>query len=244
MWFKVDDQFPTHWKIIALRSEHGNGPVGLWVLAGTWCAAQNMDGFIPEKVALSFGSQEQIDALVEATLWEIVPGGYGVHDWEQYQFTAEQIEAKKKANAERQKQWRDSHRGKDGKFTERPNALVTRYGGVSNALVTPPRPVPSRPDPTRNGYVDPSVLVSRRGREDGTDQFQGFYEQHHIDPGRVQSVWSQVFGEDITGMEIVALFQQLQMRAKATILDGTGYILATIRDQPGTCQNLLVKGAA
>lgn len=240
MWFKVDDSFYMHPKVLGLSARAG----WLWLRAGCWSAQQMTDGLIPgDIVHVLGGSKKDADELVEAGLWEHVQGDYGFHDWEKYQFTAEEIRARRKANADRQKKWRDSHRGSDGKFVSNgvSNALVT---DESNALVTPPRPVPSRPDQTRSGYVDPSVLVSRRGREDGTDQFQGFYEQHHIDPGRVQSVWSQVFGEDITGMEIVALFQQLQMRAKATILDGTGYILATIRDQPGTCQNLLVKGAA
>lgn len=242
MWFKVDDGFYMHPKVLKLSPRAG----WLWLRAGCWSAQQMTDGLIPgDIVHVLGGSKKDADELVAAGLWDHVQGDYGFHDWEKYQPTRDEIEADRKAKVEsaRRAGIASGKARRERNRTGRSRSVRTdSEQSVGDSL----NPVPSRPVPTRpnDTYVDPSVPVSRRGREDGTDQFQWFYEQHHIDPGRVQSVWSQVFGEDITGVEIVALFQQLQMRAKATILDGTGYILATIRDQPGTCQNLLVKGAA
>ena len=60
---------------------------------------------------------------------EVVPGGYRIHDYSDFQPTREQVLADRKANKARQDRWR----GRISNAVR--NALVT-------PLVTAPRPVP------------------------------------------------------------------------------------------------------
>ena len=76
-YFKVDDHFHSHPKILDLGLE----AIGLWTLAGSWSGEQLTDGFIPSSlIARLGGSPEIAQALVDAGLWEITEGGYLFHD--------------------------------------------------------------------------------------------------------------------------------------------------------------------
>lgn len=108
-WVKLDDGFVDHPKIAKV------GAIGAWlqVQALCYCNRNLTDGFVPWGVARSFvargaeytdaegrrwsftvtcGMQgrdlDEIDwpaVLVEARIWELVPGGYQVHDYKDYQ---------------------------------------------------------------------------------------------------------------------------------------------------------------
>lgn len=235
MWFKVDDKFWCHPKVIGLSSD----ALALWLKAGCWSAQQLTDGFVPKNAIPSLGTAEAAADLVASGLWEeISDDGFGFHDWEKFQPTRDQVEADRKEAASRQRKSREARR--------RPDGTLGPVTDMSHRDTPVSHTSPSRPDPTRPtyGYVDPSSPVSTRGREDGTDQFQSTFHQHRIDPDRVRAIWSECFREDITDREIVALFQQLQGKARAPIVDGTAYIVGALKQQPGECQNLLMRGAA
>lgn len=243
MWFKVDDKFWCHPKVIGLSSD----ALALWLKAGCWSAQQLTDGFIPANAIASLGSVEAAHELVSAGLWEeIGDDGFGFHDWEKFQPTREQAESHRAQVA--QKRSEAGRKGAKARWGDGKNSktMANGNGKCHDTEWQTDGPVPSRPVPTRDsyGYVDPSSPVSTRGREDRTDQFQSTFDSHRIDPDRVRSMWAERFGEDITDREIVVLFQQLQTKAKAPILDGTAYIVSVLKQQPGECQNLLMRGAA
>lgn len=98
VWFKVDDQLAVHLKAVAA----GNAAMGLWVRAGSWCAAQLTDGFVPASMVPALGGSD-VDAsdLADAGLWHADKGGWRFHDWEQYQPTREQVLAERSAAVER-----------------------------------------------------------------------------------------------------------------------------------------------
>ena len=50
-WFYVDDNFSTHPKCIGISME----AVGVWTMAGTWCARHLTDGYIRLVVSRGFG---------------------------------------------------------------------------------------------------------------------------------------------------------------------------------------------
>ena len=54
-WFRVDDTFSHHAKVMAA----GNAAIGLWVRAGAWSMQQLTDGFIPTHVAKQLGSRAE-----------------------------------------------------------------------------------------------------------------------------------------------------------------------------------------
>lgn len=90
-WFKVDDKLHDHRKVTAAGVE----AMGLWVLAGSWCAANpDTDGFIPVRVISRFtrGWVRVGSKLTQAGLWvnSEFKGeqGFQFLHWAEYQFTA------------------------------------------------------------------------------------------------------------------------------------------------------------
>ncbi|MFJ9313776.1 hypothetical protein ACIRN4_06245 [Pimelobacter simplex] len=129
-WFKVDDTFAMHEKVMAA----GNSAIGLWVRAGAWSMQQLTDGFVPDHVLRVLGTPKERRLLVEVSLWDEAEGGINFRSWSERQPTKEQVEAARQAAAERQRHARE--RAKSRRESQ-------RDGGVSHGP-----PDPTRPDPT------------------------------------------------------------------------------------------------
>lgn len=157
-WFKVDDKLPGSRKLLKIPRARRTAAVGLWTLAGAWCARELTDGHIPSELIDEIGgAKQEITDLTEAGLWDPVHDGWVFHDWSDYQPSREEVLGDRQRNADRQQAFRDRRR-------EARNASLDRYvtrdadvshavsNGERNALVTPsvtvPRPDPSRPVPT------------------------------------------------------------------------------------------------
>jgi len=137
-WFKVDDGLSFHPKVIAA----GNAAMGLWVRAGAYCAAQLTDGRLPRAMLKPLGGRTRdAERLVECGLWETVDDGWAFRGWEDFQPTKAQVEADRRATADRVAAWRERRR--NGGSNAPRNAVTST---VSNGSGTP---APTRPDPTR-----------------------------------------------------------------------------------------------
>ena len=101
-WFRLDDSFHSHPKVIAA----GNEAVGLYVRCGTYAAQHLTDGFIPEQVALQYGTPALVAKLVETRLWRRARGGWRMPDYLEYNPSAEQVRRERKAAAQRQRRHR------------------------------------------------------------------------------------------------------------------------------------------
>lgn len=118
-WFKVDDTLHGHPK--ARRA--GLSAMGMWVLAGSYCAAYATEGFISEQWVVSFPKGRSLAVeLVVVGLWlpaeKDGENGWEFHDWLQYQPSKAEIEADRAMSAARQKRWRQKHRDDaSGRFT-------------------------------------------------------------------------------------------------------------------------------
>lgn len=97
-WFKVDDSFHSHPKVLATKP----AALGLWVVAGSWSSANLTEGFVPDYALprLVPDSAELAKELVASGLWTRTRGGYLFHDFLDYNPTAEEEKAKSKARAE------------------------------------------------------------------------------------------------------------------------------------------------
>lgn len=107
-WFKVDDTFPHHAKVMAA----GNAACGLWVRAGAWSMQQLSDGFVPRHVARQLGTPREARALVDAGLWIEKDDGYEFHEWAGRQPSRVQVEADREAARERQRRAREAARSR------------------------------------------------------------------------------------------------------------------------------------
>lgn len=126
-WFRLDDSFHSHPKVIAA----GNEAVGLYVRCGTYVAQHLTDGFVGKPVVLLYGSDSLAARLVDAGLWHRARGGWNIHDYLDYNPSREAVEKERKAAAERQR------RSREGTSSRRDSQRDT---AVSHT--TPTRPVP------------------------------------------------------------------------------------------------------
>jgi hypothetical protein len=102
-WFKVDDTFAMHPKVLMA----GNSAVGLWVRAGSWSMQQLTDGRVPTLIARQFGSPADAKRLVDTGLWVEVDDGYEFHQWAERQPSRRHVEAERTAAAERKRKSRE-----------------------------------------------------------------------------------------------------------------------------------------
>lgn len=146
-WFKVDDGFHGHPKVVELSLE----AVGVWTLAGSWCAAYLTDGEIGLKSLQRLGGgPEQAGELVYAGLWtEPVPGLFQFKDWDDYQPLKAAVEAEREEARERMRGVRAKKKRAPGSDDVPPNVRPNNtgtFGGTSEEVrVTPTHPVPSLP---------------------------------------------------------------------------------------------------
>lgn len=153
-WIRLDDQFPDHPKTVAA------GPMAAWlfVCGIGYCNRLLTDGVIPtgqvRKLADVDNAMELAARLVEVGLWEAVEGGYRVHDFLDYQPSAEQVKAERVGNAQRQQEWRERQKDKRNGVSNAVTAPVSN--APRNGPVTaPPYPIPyPSPFPTKTQPVE------------------------------------------------------------------------------------------
>jgi hypothetical protein len=154
-WFKADDTLHSHPKARAA----GPAAMGLWIMAGTYCAAYGTDGLVPRWFVNQFDHGARLASrLVEAGLWRGTDdGGWQFHDWGHYQPTREEVEQERESNRARQKRFRESRR----------NARNAVSNGVTNGVTNG---TPTRPDPTRpvvnSRNVDPPTSSDARENDE------------------------------------------------------------------------------
>jgi len=143
-WFKVDDGFWAHPKVLELSSDAG----WLWTRAGAYAAQQLTDGRITQATLAMLGSAvDSAGELVSAGLWDVTRNGWQFHDWELYQPTREDVLAERAKTAERVRKYRESRKN--------PGA----GNAVTNAVGTD---APTRPDPTRPNTTPKGVVGAKR----------------------------------------------------------------------------------
>ena len=164
-WFKIDDGFADHPKVLELLcGPAGSEALALWLLAGTWCAKQLTDGALPTVVVHRLGvanSGEAARELVRVGLWTETDTGFQFHEWNAWQPTRADVEAKREQARARKAQWRETKKRKNATPSKRSREESQRSSqrpsqrdnptchGVTSAMSRSPRPVPSRPSLSR-----------------------------------------------------------------------------------------------
>lgn len=148
-WFRVDDGFYDHPKVEAL----GLATVGLWTVAGSWCAKHLTDGRISVSVIRRLGGTvRQAKSLVSAGLWtELDANSYQFKDWNDYQPRRNDVLAEREAAKARMAEVRARRRG----------VQAERSAESSTARSSTPRSAThTRPDPTRPDQTSPGGDVT------------------------------------------------------------------------------------
>jgi hypothetical protein len=167
-WARFDDRFPSHRKVRLLS----DAAFRLYVSAVCWSAENLTDGVVKTNelrlVADIKSASRRAKELVDSGLWETLPGvGWLIHDYAEYNPTAEQVRAERKAKAARQQRWRDKQ--KDGGPRPTPPDDKRRVDASTDTSLDASRdgakddaPRARVPDPTPN-YVMADVSGSSAG---------------------------------------------------------------------------------
>ncbi|MEV8239456.1 hypothetical protein AB0O90_04420 [Microbacterium testaceum] len=151
-WFKVDDGLASALRTTRIPRAQRAAAMGLWILAGSWCARELTDGLVPEHMLSELAcTKKQAEALVAAGYWMPVDGGWQMVDWAETQPTRAEVEEKRRKGTEKVANWRAKQRGSNP---------VTR--SVTNRVGNP-APDPTRPDPTTPSPPDGEEGGSARG---------------------------------------------------------------------------------
>jgi hypothetical protein len=110
----------------------GNACFGVYVRCGIWSRRNLTDGFVPAEIALGKGSPEQARKLVEVGLWEVVEGGYLDPWFLKRNPSAEQVNARRDADADRKARWRDAKRKPARSSTQDTTRDSARSHGVTD----------------------------------------------------------------------------------------------------------------
>lgn len=183
-WARFDDRFPSNRKVRLLS----DGAFRLYVSSICWSAENLTDGVIKTAelrlVADVRAARTRAKELVEFGLWEELPRkGWLIHDYHEYNPTAEQVRADRAAKTARQQRWREKNKG--GQTDPEPpdgdadvdastdaSHDTSRDGGGDAA---PPRPAPTRPEPLLSADADQGSAGSReRGPEAAPIDVDGF----------------------------------------------------------------------
>lgn len=164
-WVRLDDRFPSHRKIRLLSDR----AFRLYVSALCWSSENLTDGVIPAQelriVADIRSCKAAAKELVERGLWENTDNGdFLIHDYLDFNPSAEQVRAEREAKTARQARWRANKKGtKKAPATPSQSADVDASTAPStdashDAPVAPaPYPSPSPVPPTEVQLASPTA---------------------------------------------------------------------------------------
>lgn len=190
-WFKVDDGLPMSRKVLGIPRRRRMAAIGLWTLAGAWCARELTDGRVPEWLIDELGANKvSVDDLVAVGLWKPELNGWLYHDWHNHQPSKEQVQADRAEHARRQKEYRERKKREREAARQKANESQRDVSRVTQSDVTRDTPgdaavtggvTTARPDPTR---PDPTVVPTElpRGKNSSSrtsheypDDFEEFW---------------------------------------------------------------------
>jgi len=170
-YVKLDDRLPHHRKVRALHPKLALAALGLYTASIAFSQRDETDGrvrladlhiMLPTTPPLPLAQLQKLVAeLVRVGLWDAEADGWRIHDYLDWNLSAEERKVSRLANASRQKRHRDILRENAGSR------------GGSNASLTGPTPLRSSPlhsTPLRSSPLGPpeglSALREAEARED------------------------------------------------------------------------------
>lgn len=216
-WIKLDDNFPDHQKVERLN----DSAFRLHVSALCHCARNLTDGFVSRKSLgrLTDNSRPSrlTSKLIDAGLWAATEGGWFVHDYLDYNPSAEAVRAERKVTAERVRKWRELRKEPErNTVTSEPRNDVTDpscntvTNGVGNGVSNAP-PVPSPPGSSFQEEQKPTpkskTLTRAGGQPDRFDEFWDAYPRRDA-KAKAKIAWGKALQRGAQVGEILAAVER------------------------------------
>lgn len=158
-WFKVDDQFGSHPKVMQIPRAERHACLGLWLHAGVWSAQHLTDGFVPGYMLDELGANvSHRDRLVTVGLWTAEGDGVRFNDWPDHQPTRAEVLAAR----EKERLRKEAYRKKKAGNTDQSPA-GTPPDSDAGHLRASEYPDPTRPDPAYIEVPNGTSSLSKRG---------------------------------------------------------------------------------
>lgn len=89
-WVRLDTQFPSNPKVLELAAAKKWRALFVYLASLAYAGQHGTDGYIPG-TALCFIHATKAEAyvLVEVGLWHMVPGGWDINGWDEFQVSDE-----------------------------------------------------------------------------------------------------------------------------------------------------------
>lgn len=204
-WFNVDDGFAFHRKAVLA----GNSAIGLWARAGSWCAKELTDGFVPDHMVPTMGTRHQADKLVRSGLWQRddLRGGFQFHEWSEDGRNPTRADVLKKreqaADKKRRQRSRNDHKTEDTQVDE--SCPQGTDGGVPQGVpggVNVPPPLPSPPT-SPNG----EVTTSRAAALEAFGRFYAAYPRK-VGPKAAEKAWLKAIKDGADMEKLISAAQR------------------------------------
>lgn len=180
-WLKIDDQVAFHAKTIAA----GNAAFGAWVRLAAWSCAQLTDGHVPASAARTMASASELCRLVDAGLLDRSDDGFEVHNFLDWNPSADEVRAKRELDRERKAKGRaEQSRDNLGRISsKRPSGVRAdnqrTLSGLAPESADPP-PVPS-PSPYPEQDLTCAVCAALGSRNNAHPPAAGTHTRGEIE---------------------------------------------------------------
>ena len=100
-WIRIDTQMFENPKLLYLKEDKQFRAIVVHLEGMTYSGRHALAGFIPKAALRVIGATSgDANRLVNAGLWDIAQGGWMIHDWSDYQMSADDME-KRRERAQR-----------------------------------------------------------------------------------------------------------------------------------------------
>lgn len=186
-YFAVDDEFHSHPKVM----QCSNDAIGLWCRAGSWCQKYLTDGYVPASAIEALGGSEaSAAALVKSRLWELRPGGYQFHEWDERQGRRDRILARRRADSERKQRVVRA----DGRADSERIPSGSREDFRSEARRPTPTPTPEEERDPNQPPALPTLTGSTHAHAQNTNGGESAIELGREDDSRAQAAFAWLHG--------------------------------------------------
>jgi len=182
MWTKLDDGFGDHPKLAALSSDAFRLHVRSMCYAGRYLT----DGKVPTAFVAS-APKSLVEELVSGGLWEVVSGGWMIHDYLDFNPTREKVLAERAAVAARKERHverrveRRSERRSDGQENAVRNTAPVLDPSSSSSLTSSEVPT-ELPPPTATASSEPKLKKPKKPKPQQAELIEASTAQSEADP--------------------------------------------------------------